>query len=85
MNSLPKMNMDVTETGCCPRFYPEEWDEKIIEFDNLPFAKAQSRSILHIPLNFGNVMKHSMDAITASDAEVIDRYLILSRDLSSWK
>lgn len=85
MNSLPQMNMEDNETGCCPRFHPEGWDEKIIEFDGLLFAKAQTRSFLHIPMNLGGVMKNAMEAITASDAEVKDRYLILSRDLSSWK
>lgn len=85
MNSLPKMNMDDNETGCCPRFHPDEWNEKIIEFDNLLFAKAKSKSLMHIPLNFGSVMKHTMAAIAESDAEVNDQYLILSRDLSSWK
>ncbi len=85
MNSLPRMNMEDNETGCCPRFHPEAWDEKIIEFGDLLFAKSQSKSFLHIPLNFGSVIKHAMEAIDASDAVVKDRYLILSRDLSSWK
>ena len=85
MNSLPKMNMEDNETGCCPRFHPEAWDEKIIEFGDLLFAKSQSKSFLHIPLNFGSVIKHAMEAIDASDAVMKDRYLILSRDLSSWK
>jgi len=44
MNELPKMNMDMSETGCCPKFNPEAWNEKVFQFDNLIFAKAKTRS-----------------------------------------
>ena len=85
MKPLPKINMTDNETGCCPRFHPEEWDEEIIEFDNLLFAKAHTRNVFHIPLNMGSVMKKAMDRIEHSNAKVKDNYLLLSRDLSAWK
>jgi hypothetical protein len=85
MIPLPKINMEANETGCCPRFEPEAWDEQIIEFDDLFFAKAQSRSFMHVPLNLGQVMARAMEAIEDSGVQVKDRYFILSRDISPWK
>lgn len=84
MSELPAMNMN-TETGCCPKFEPELWDEKIFEFDDLIFAKAYTKSIFYMPLNMGKVMTNSMKLIDASSAQPNDKYLILSHDISPWK
>lgn len=84
MSELPVMNMN-SETGCCPKFEPELWDEKTFEFDNLLFAKAFTRSFFYMPLNMGKVMTDSMKLINAADAESKDKYLILSHDISPWK
>lgn len=85
MKPVPKIDMNDNETGCCPRFHPEEWDEEILEFDSLLFAKAHSRNFMHIPVNLGKVMAQSMEKIDASDAKVMDTYLTLTHDLSPWK
>ena len=51
------------ETGCCPRFNPEPWEEKEVTWQDKLFVKDQVRSFLHIPLNFGKVMVRNMEMI----------------------
>ena len=50
-----------SETGCCPRFDPEPWDEKEVTFDDKLFVKDHVTSFFHIPLNFGKVMVRNME------------------------
>jgi len=57
-----------SETGCCPRFEPEPWDEKEHTFDNRLFVKDRVRSIFHIPIDFGKVMVRNMQKIVKADA-----------------
>ena len=72
-----------SETGCCPRFDPEPWDDKEVTFDNKLFVKDRVRSFLHIPLNFGKVMVRNMTRIEAADA-MPDEMLLLSDENSLW-
>lgn len=83
--NLPTMNMDTSETGCCPVFDPSLWDEKTIEFNGELFAKTYTKSFFYMPLNMSKVMTETMKSINDSDAEIKDKYLILSRDISKWK
>ncbi len=46
INETPKVNMDRSETGCCPRFNPEPWDEQTFVFDNKLFVTADTKSFL---------------------------------------
>lgn len=85
MNDIPKINMNNSETGCCPKFEPEKWDEKIFEFDHMIFAKTFTKSFMYMPLNMDKVMTNSMNFIKESKAESLDKYLILSHDISPWK
>lgn len=55
-NSLPIIDYSDNETGCCPKFRPENWDEKIFNFDELKFIKASTKSFMHMPINMGSVM-----------------------------
>ncbi len=73
-----------TETGCCPRFNPEPWQEKEVTFDDKLFLKDSVRSFLHIPLNFGGVMIKNMAKIEAVDA-LSPETLVLSDEKSMWK
>ncbi|HEY9205064.1 MAG TPA: hydrolase [Candidatus Methanoperedens sp.] len=57
-----------SETGCCPRFEPEPWDEKEITWQDKLFLKDHVRSIFHIPMNFDKVMIKNMEKIKAADA-----------------
>ncbi|MFC1598298.1 hydrolase [Patescibacteria group bacterium] len=71
------------ETGCCKRFNPEPWDEKEVTWDNKLFYKDHAMSFFHMPLNYGSVMKRSVEKIKAVDAFVEDP-LMLSDEKSKW-
>jgi len=68
---------------CCPRFDPEPWDGKELKWAGKPFVKDQVRSFLHIPLNFGAVMKRNVAAIEAADAGP-QTMVVLSDEKSLW-
>jgi len=85
MNQLPKMNMQAKETGCCPRFDAEAWEGQTIEFEDKLFARADTVSFMHIPLNMGSAIKKAFGKIMAVDGSPKDYYLIMSRDVSPWK
>lgn len=71
------------ETGCCKRFNPAPWDGKTIEFKGRPFVKGHVISFFHMPLNFGQVMKGSMEKIWEAKAQA-DEPLMLSDENSLW-
>ena len=56
------------DTGCCPRFNPEPWDNKEVIFEDRLFLKNHVRTFLHIPLGFGKVMLENMTRIKEADA-----------------
>jgi hypothetical protein len=68
---------------CCPRFDPSPWDGREIAWDKRLFLKDRVRSFLHIPLNFGAVMKRSMAAIEAAGA-TSGELIVLSDENSLW-
>ena len=68
---------------CCPRFDPEPWDGKEIRWQDKRFVKDRVRSFLHIPMNFGAVMKRNMSRIEAAGAEA-ETNLTLSDENSLW-
>jgi hypothetical protein len=55
---------------CCPQFNPDPWNEKTLTF-------------LHIPLNFGAVMKRNVEAIKAANAAP-ENMVVLSDENSLW-
>jgi hypothetical protein len=68
---------------CCPRFDPAPWDGKEVRWQEKRFVKDRVTSFLHIPLNFGAVMKRNMSRIEAAGA-VSDGNVILSDETSLW-
>lgn len=80
---IPGRHMETSTTGCCPRFDPSEWDEMIFEMDRKPFAKVTTRSLLHIPLDFGSAMKRAQESIALAHAET-DEFVALSHEASPW-
>jgi len=72
-----------SETGCCPRFNPDPWNEKEIIFQDRLFLKDHVRSFFHIPLNFGQVVVKNMEKIKKADA-LSPESLMLSDEKSSW-
>ena len=57
---------DPKETGCCPRFDPEPWDGAELTWEDKLFVRDRVRSLFHIPLNFGGVMKRNIERIEAA-------------------
>ncbi len=72
---------DITE--CCPRFNPDPWDEKEIEWEDKKFVKDRVKSLFHIPINFGSVMKRNAELIEAADAKP-EEMIVLSDENSLW-
>jgi len=73
-----------SETGCCPRFEPEPWDEKEFQWDGKLFIKDKVRCFLHMPLNFGKAMLRGCEKIEKADAYTPDPPLVLSDHTSPW-
>lgn len=85
VNNFPIIDIDNTETGCCPVFDPEPWDRKTFEMDKMLFAKASTRSIFYTPLNLGKVFTKAQENIHQAKANMESGYMILSQDVSKWK
>jgi hypothetical protein len=72
-----------SETGCCPRFDPEPWDEKEVTFEDRLFVKDHVRSFLHIPLNFGKVIVRNLEKIQQAET-LSPEPLMLCDEKSLW-
>jgi len=72
-----------SETGCCPRFNPQPWDQKEIVFKDRLFIKDHVTSFFHVPLNFGKVMVRNMEKIMQSGA-LAPEPLMLVDENSLW-
>jgi hypothetical protein len=70
-------------TACCPVFDPAPWNEREITWHDKPFVKDHVRSFLHIPLNFGAVMRRNVPPIEAAGA-LPDPGFVLSDERSLW-
>jgi hypothetical protein len=68
---------------CCPRFDPAPWDGKELHWNDKRFVKDRVRSFLHIPLNFGTVMKRNVAPIEAAGANP-QTMVVLSDENSLW-
>ena len=68
---------------CCARFDPEPWDDKELHWQDKLFVKDHVVSFLHIPLNFGAVMKRNVARMAAADAEP-GNMVVLSDENSLW-
>jgi effector-binding domain-containing protein len=61
--------MTQSETGCCPKFNPEPWDEKEHLWQNKKFVKGHVTSFFHMPLNFGSVIVRLIKQVESAKAE----------------
>ena len=73
-----------SETGCCPRFKPEPWDEQELHWENKLFLKDHVRCLFYIPLNFGQVMRRTMEKIGRANAFPPEPLVGLSDHTSRW-
>jgi hypothetical protein len=83
LNHVPFIDMAKSTTGCCTLIEPSDWDEQTFTFDNKLFVKAKTRSLLHIPLNMGSVMRKAQAKIDEAGARM-DEFIILSNEASPW-
>lgn len=74
---------DVSETGCCKKFNPAKWNDKIVSLDLL-FLKDHVFALFHIPINFGNVLKKNISKLSKYEAHSKDP-MILYECLSPFK
>jgi len=81
-NEIPLYDASDNETNCCARFQPGPWDDQELHFENKPFVKASTISLLHIPLNMGSVFSRTWQAIQSTHAE--NGGLVLSHEDSAW-
>lgn len=68
---------------CCVAFDPGLWDEKEVRWEGKRFVKERVRSILHVPVNFGAVMRRSVGRIEAAGAKP-EPMIVLADENSPW-
>ncbi|MBS3813488.1 hypothetical protein KGY64_06660 [Candidatus Bipolaricaulota bacterium] len=85
VNELPKTDFEDNETNCCPRFYPDPWDEQEFIFEDKLFLKASTLNFLHRPLNMSSVMDRTWKKIKEANADSDGEFALLSHDPSPWR
>lgn len=83
LNNIPLIDVSKSATGCCALIEPAAWDEQVFTFKNKLFAKARTRSLLHVPLNMSTTMKNAQAKIDAAKAAAAE-WIILSHEVSPW-
>ena len=84
-NFLPFTDLNPIAPACrCLPFDPAKWDRLHLHFRDKLFVHAQTRCVLHIPLNMGAVFDETWAAISAADA-IDPGFVILSDDQSLWR
>lgn len=73
----------VPDTGCCPPFAPEPWDEKELTWHDQRFVKEHVPALFHVPLGMGRKVVKQMALIDAAHAQS-DMHIMLSDDESAW-
>lgn len=77
------MTDEIKETGCCPKFDPAPWHEKVFEWQNKKFIKASVFTLFHYPVNFGSVIAGMMKQIGLAGGQMVDG-VCLSDHTSMW-
>ena len=72
-----------SETGCCKRFDPAQWEGRKVALKDKLFVKDRVRSLFHVPLNFGGVMVRNRERIKAAEALPKDPLMLVDEN-SLW-
>jgi len=83
-DNVPFYDMADNETGCCPRFHPENWDGLTLHFDNKLFVRAVTHAVFHVPIDMGRVFPRVQAHLEAAGAFDANDFFILSKDLGAW-
>jgi hypothetical protein len=71
------------EKICCPKFNPEPWDGKVVEWKDKKFIKDRVRTFMYIPMNFGGAMTRLMKKLDESGVKSSEM-ICLSDHTSKW-
>jgi len=71
------------EKECCPKFNPDPWQGKVVEWKDKKFIKDKVFTFMYIPLNFGQVMVRMNQKVESAGAKMPDR-ICLSDHTSKW-
>jgi len=71
------------EQVCCPKFNPEPWDGKVVEWKDKKFIKDRAKTFMYIPINFGGAMTRLMKKLDDSGVRSTDM-VVLSDHTSKW-
>jgi len=72
-----------SESICCPKYEPELWDDKTLEWQKKQFIKANVFTLFYMPMNFGSVMRKFDRQVKSAGATMTDM-LCLSDHTSKW-
>ena len=82
------MNKDATNE-CCPKFYPQNWDEKLHQWEGKRFIKESIPTLFHMPFPpmIGKKIRKMMTQVEASGLEQApkDEILLLFMDPSAFR
>ncbi|AKM82634.1 TPA: hypothetical protein DD449_01150 [Candidatus Berkelbacteria bacterium] len=71
------------EPVCCPKFNPEPWDGKVLEWQDKKFIKDHVKTFMYMPINFGGAMMRLMEKVEAAGAQTPEN-MCLSDHTSKW-
>jgi hypothetical protein len=81
---LAEARYDNAVTGCCAPLDRDRWDGKRFSWLHKRFVRGHIRSFLHVPVNFGAVMRRLHAGIEAA-AAYPEEPLWISDELSPWE
>jgi hypothetical protein len=84
INALPTYDMSVNTTGCCAKFNPQGWEAQELHLRDKPFVRAETRSLMYVPLNMGKVFARVLGNIEKAGAMDAANFIVLSRDKSAF-
>ena len=77
------MEKQKQEKECCPKFNPDLWDGKTLEWHNKKFIKDKVFTLFFMPINFGQVITRMMKKVEKAGATTQEN-LCLSDHTSKW-
>jgi hypothetical protein len=80
---LAEARYDNAVTGCCAPLDTTRWDGQRFTWEHKPFVRGHMRAVMHVPLNFGSVMRRLHAEVEAAGAYA-EEPLWLTDELSPW-
>jgi hypothetical protein len=80
---LAEARYDNAVTGCCAPLATERWDGLRFTWERKPFVRSHITALMHMPLNFGSVMRRLHAEVEAAGAYP-EEPLWLTDELSPW-